>query len=204
MSSLRKFKSVYNVPNEPDLSSIHREADRIYQKLENSLNRDSNYTKKLIFCIFNAYLNLNKVCDIRVVTYYVNQSFTPKTRVKNTNSKISSIFKIFSELRTGYRFKVLRFSFLDYTKYYLRHLTKLNASTKTDIVKLTELIEAKCQLNSSKPQSIAAAIILYYVSRCEVNLEAYQQLEAILYRAMNTIKELILSVGAWHNQAIAN
>lgn len=176
----------YELPND-----VMKEACSIYKELGSYLNR-KNHILKVLFCIYNAYLNLDLTMDILILAYKMK---VPRKKVKN-------VFKLCSPIETGYQFRQVRFTVEQYAKLYLENITNLTRHQKELVMNkyVLDIISKENKrlddglLAKEKSQSLAAAIIIYYLEKRKL-LEALDEFKRILYRPMSTISTIMSAVG---------
>jgi len=172
---------LYDFPKE-----VIEEAYNIYKQLGPYLNR-KNHILKVLFCVYNAYLNLGLVMDILILAY----------KLKVPQKKVKNVFKLCSPIETGYLFKQIRFTTEQYAKLYLENVTGLSMEQKNIIMNeyVKDIIEKNDEtLINEKPQSLAAAIIIYFLEKRKLQ-DALNELKQKLYRKITTINTLVTTVG---------
>ena len=171
------------------------EANNIYKQLGTHLNR-KNHNLKVLFCVYNAYLNLDMVMDILLLAH----------KLKIPQKKVKNVFKLCSPIETGYQFKQIRFTIKQYAKLYLDNINDLSKEQKNIIMNeyVMDIIEKNDNmLVDEKPQSLAAAIIIYFLEKRKLK-DQLIEFKQKLYRRITTINPLVITVGNVLNKSIKN
>lgn len=132
---------------------IKEKANDIYTKLEISTKRGGRRKKVIFFCLFNAHRELNIPCDPRVLANAVGIE----------SNDISKAFSMCSPIETGYYPRNKRFTYMDFIPIYY-HLTGLSTLNLSDVEELgREISEKHSSIWDELPQTVAAAILMYYM-----------------------------------------
>lgn len=161
------------------------EADRINQSMNRYVNRGKKRTLKLLYCIYNAHLNLGKVADIYIIGKQMN---IESKHIRNT-------FKICSPFRTGYKYKKIRFDVFDYLELYLSYIQASNSSHQQQIYHLAKVLTEKYSLLSGEypSQKLAASFIIYYARINGID-EIAQEMKDLFYRPTTTLESIIKKI----------
>ncbi len=161
------------------------EACRINKSMIKYVNRGSNRDLKVLFCIYNAYLNLDRVADIYILGNLMGID----------RKKIKKAFTVCSPFVTGYKYKKIRFSVFNYLYLYMNHIKSLNKEHKEQIHHLCHILSSASKtLNRHQSQKLAASFIIYY-SRINGLLDVGNQMKALFYRPTTTLESIIKSIG---------
>ena len=173
-------------------TEILNEAHLIYKKMNTTLSRGEKRFLKYLFCVYNAYINMNKVVDVRFLA----------RKMKIEQRKISESFTICSPIRTGYNFKKVRFSVIQYVPYYLDEL-QIDYISK---VKIIDVLNAVFAYPVSKEfrkkysnQTISIAFILLCLGLLDLPED---KLKKIIYRKTSTIENMVKTVKKYSNLVI--
>lgn len=175
---------------------IIQEAIKIHAQMRTSLNRDVNYNLKVLFCLFNAHLNLDRVVDIRVLSYQLNRHLSHKSQI--THKKLKSVFDLFSPIETGYFFKKRRFSPKEYLHYYIDLLEDLDYQEKEEVIQIGLLIIDRWK-QKTKAQVLAASIVIFYLNLTQKERQR-DKFQEILFRRLGTIVSLSRDLNSIYNQ----
>ncbi len=183
--SIKNDLKKYNLDDD-----IIQEANRIYENMIFFVSRGKKRKQKLIFIIYNAHLNLNRVYDIHIIA--------KKMDIKQ--KKISNVFTLCSPIKTGYNYKKIRFKATEYVKLYMDHLEILNQQQKIQIMSLSNAIVSKdTNISLYPPQKLAASLIIYY-AKINGHQEISDQMKALFYRPHGTLDTIVKKIGDIHNQ----
>lgn len=180
------LKEIKQYPFEED---VLIEADQVNKRMKPHVNRGKKRNLKLLFCVYNAYLNLNRVADIYLLGKIMN--IDPK--------KVKDAFKICSPLKSGYKYKKVRFNVFDYLELYMSHIKLLKRDHQTHVLHLAHTIMDKTsELESYPRQKLAASFIIYY-SKINGYDEVSKIMKELFYRPTTTLELIIKKIGDLNN-----
>jgi len=131
---------------------IRCEAFLVYKAMGSPIKRKSNRQAMKFFCIYNAYINLNKMKDVNELARICGIHIP----------ELSKIIKMFSYEKTGYLMKDIDITPLTYVRdFYAK--TELRMDEIDKLIDFTEDILEKEGFSDEYPQAVMAGIIIYYI-----------------------------------------
>ena len=170
-----KYKSMKSaLQNAGFPSEIVVKADEIFSKMESGLKRGKRWRQLMFFCAHAAYntlripedpTNIASMCGI-------------------TTSEISKAFSMCSPSKTNYKPPCINWQPEDYLKFYYKKILDLNIISFNDNVLdeiksiCDEVMEKNQELKDEKPQTVAAAVLVFYLQlhSCAIDMNKYKEI----------------------------
>jgi transcription initiation factor TFIIIB Brf1 subunit/transcription initiation factor TFIIB len=169
-------------------------ADEIYGQMDSGLKRGAKYRQLMFFCVHAAYntlripedpSNLARMCNISV-------------------SEISKAFSMCSPSKTNYKPPCIHWEPRDYLKFYYKKIIDLDIISFHDGVLedinsiCSEVMEKNRELKDEKPQTVAAAVLVFYLQLhgCAIDVKKYNE---IFSRSQMTIGKVKNKVALAYN-----
>ena len=175
-------------------SEIVVKADEIFSQMDSGLKRGNRRKQLMFFCVHAAYntlripedpTNLASMCGI-------------------TTSEISKAFSMCSPSKTNYKPPCINWQPEDYLKFYYKKIMELDIISFHDDVLddikgiCEEVMEKNRELKDEKPQTVAAAVLVFYLQLhgCAVDVNKYKE---IFNRSSMTIAKIKNKVAVAYN-----
>jgi len=187
--SLKKLLQNAGFPQE-----IVIQADDIFSQMDSGLKRGTRMKQLMFFCVHAAYntlripedpANLANMCGI-------------------TTSEISKAFSMCSPSKTKYKAPIVNWKPKDYLKFYYNKIVDLDIISFHDNVLeeitsiCSEVMSKNQELRDEKPQTVAAAVLVFYLSLhgCAIDAKKYNE---IFSRSSMTIMKVKNRVALAYN-----
>ena len=169
-------------------------ADEIFSQMESGLKRGSRMRQLMFFCVHSAY-NCMRIPEDP--THLANMCGI-------TTSEISKAFSMCSPAKSNYKPPNIQWEPKDYLKFYYNKIVELdilafNDDVLTDIENICyEVMEKSLDLKDEKPQTVAAAVLVFYLSlhNCAIDSKKYNE---IFNRSSMTICKIKNKVSQAYN-----
>lgn len=149
-------------------------ADEIHSEMDSGLKRGARKRQQMFYCVSNAYNDLGIPEDPTKIARMCGIS----------SSEISKAISMCSPSKTNYKPLQRNWKPKDFIEGYLRKISELDIILFSDNVLLE--IETICEdvmsknqeLNDEKPQTVAAAIIVFYLQlhNCAIEKKKYNEI----------------------------
>ncbi|AHH01988.1 transcription initiation factor TFIIB [Pithovirus sibericum] len=181
-SNILSELSQLEIPDE-----IRLEANRVYQQLEIPVKRNKNRKRMIFFCIYRAYDNLYQLKDSRSIADLVGLPY----------NEINKAFSICSKVQTGHSIPIIHKTAAEFIPVILKDLG-VELELSDILAVLEEVIEKDKSLKDDFPQTVAAAVICYYLC---INGIVFQRKEIaeVTRRSEMTIQKIYKKVSNAHN-----
>ena len=163
------------------------EADEIYNKLDTGTKRGKRRKQMMFFCVKTAYNNLGIPEDPSKLANMCGIS----------RSDISKAQSMCSKTKTNYKAPIVHRNPEDFLKIYYRRIQDLFSfpeNTMDELIEMChEIMEKDEELEDEKPQTVAAAIIVFYIGIDGYSIEKkkYNEIFGISDMTINKIKNKV-------------
>ena len=167
--------------------NIIAEADNIYSKLDTGTKRGKRFKQMKFFCVKTAYNNLGIPEDPNKIASMCGIA----------RSDISKAQSMCSRTKTNYKAPLVHHSPEDFLKIYYRKIQDIftfSSDTMKEIVEMCqEIMEKDEELEDEKPQTVAAAIIVFYIGIHGYSIEKkrYKELFGSSDMTINKVKNKV-------------
>ena len=169
-------------------------ADEIFSQMQSNLKRGGRYRQLMFFCVHSAYNTLRIPEDPSHLA----------TMCGISTSEISKAFSMCSPSKSKYKPPAIRWEPKDYLRFYYNKLIDLNIlnmdeSTLNDIEQIcSEVMEKSLELKDEKPQTVAAAVLVFYLQlhNCAIDAKKYNE---IFNKSSMTIAKIKNKVATAYN-----
>jgi len=155
-------------------SEIVMKADEIFSQMDSGLKRGARSRQLMFFCVHAAYNTLKIPEDPANLA----------ARCGITTSEISKAFSMCSPSKTNYKPPIVNWEPKDYLSFYYKRIAELeiiNFHDKSleDINKIcSEVMQKNKDLKNEKPQTVAAAVLVFYLQLhgCAIDAKKYNEI----------------------------
>ena len=166
---------------------IKSEAFNIYKSMKLNIKRKDNRLGLKFFCIYNAYRNHGVTKDPNKIAQQVGLN----------NYNLTKIMKMFSFEQTGYRVKEININPIGYINDYYQQ-SGFRMDEIQNLYTFANFILEKNKLSEEYPQRVAAALIIYYISKIH-NEKLPIKFFQYLGRDENNYHDIVNRIGSIYN-----
>jgi len=167
--------------------NIKNEAFNVYKQMNVAIKRKNNRNGLKFFCIYNAYLNLEKIKDPKHLANMCGVAY----------NELNKVFKMFSYNNTGYSSKNVEITPLHYIEDYYQ-ATELRTDEIEGLLEFSRDILSKDDFTDQFPQIVAASIIVYYIWKIH-NMVPSEKFFRYIGKSETIINKLVDKIGTLHN-----
>jgi len=170
-------------------SEIKESANKIYKSMNYKIRRDKKRLALIQYCIFCAYLELNRFIDTNEL----------QNKFGNKKPKINKIFGYFKPVYTGYQPKYSYVSPLNYIKIFCNNLN-FSDELINDIMNFSNRIIKKLEVQINIiPKTLSTGIIKYYIITNGININN-NKIREITYKSNATIEKIYKLIARIDNE----